>query len=359
MPQCPVCSACGKKAESQLKKLARDGCCFNLVIVVDTDEHIAVFGQTLPGRKLGFREGRPETGIHAHDFACGAHLRSKIGRYVRKFHEWKNRGFYSDHLLTRSFLYSHFLQRSACGDFGRDLRPCSSRCLADEGHRSRSPWIYFKNVYDPVPQRELKVDQSFDFQALRQPEGLVYNRAVIILTQHVGGKHTAGISGMDTRLLDMLHKSADKGLLPVADGIHIELESVLKKPVHKNGVVRRNHCRFPYESLPGFLVIDDFHGAPAQHIGGTHEYGVSDLSSNRPCLFKCEYRTAFGLLDIRISDQFSEPLSVFRQIDKFRRSTEYGHSRLFQPFGQFQRSLTPKLDDNAVRFFRITNIKYA
>ena len=77
---------------------------------------------------------------------------------------------------------------------------------------------------------------------------------------------------MDARALDMLHDAGDQDVLPVADGVHLQLHTH-EIFVDKDGILNilGQNDRHVF---PDILVAEgDDHILPAQHIGGSHQTG--------------------------------------------------------------------------------------
>ena len=76
---------------------------------------------------------------------------------------------------------------------------------------------------------------------------------------------------MHARLLDMLHHTADeRGAGSVADAIYVALDRVVQKTVQQHRRVVADLNGLAHVALQVALLMDNFHGAPAQHIAGAH-----------------------------------------------------------------------------------------
>ena len=119
---------------------------------------------------------------------------------------------------------------------------------------------------------------------------------------------------MYPRPLDVLHDTGNQDVLPVADGVHLQLgpHQVL---VDEDGILNP----LPQDDLHVFpdivLPKGDDHVLPAQDIGGAHQNRVSHLLRGFQGLFCCHDGEAAGALDMVLFQEFVEPLPVLRPVD--------------------------------------------
>ena len=106
---------------------------------------------------------------------------------------------------------------------------------------------------------------------------------------------------MDARLLDMLHDARDIGVLAVAQAVDIDLDGARQIGVEQKRVlaeqrvdlaglvvgiflldVLRHQAGHGVEQigLQHALVVDDLHGAAAEHIGRAHHQREAELAGH-------------------------------------------------------------------------------
>ena len=107
----------------------------------------------------------------------------------------------------------------------------------------------------------------------------------------------------------------------------------------------------------GFFV-DDFHGAPSQHIGGADHQRITDVVGKlqRLCLVA---RGAVGrLFESQRVDQALEALPVFSQVDGIRAGADDRRAGCFQIPCQLQRGLSAVLNDDTVRLLQLDDLQH-
>ena len=72
-------------------------------------------------------------------------------------------------------------------------------------------------------QNVLDVDESLRIHGKRQTDGIVHQTVFLALGQHKGRIYRDGVSGMDTRTLDVLHDTRNQNGLAVADRVNLQL----------------------------------------------------------------------------------------------------------------------------------------
>ncbi len=100
---------------------------------------------------------------------------------------------------------------------------------------------------------------------------------------------------MHTRLLDMLHDTANDHFLAVTDRININLGRIVQKTIEQHWRIIRHLDGFAHVALKLTLLMNDFHGTTTQHIGRTHYQRITDLICSHQRLRRAA-RSAVGRL---------------------------------------------------------------
>ena len=96
------------------------------------------------------------------------------------------------------------------------------------------------------------------------------------------------------------------------------------------------------------VVVHDFHGTAAEHVGRAHEHRVADALRDGDG-FLDRARDAVGRLrDAQPARELLEALAIFGDVDRVRRGAEDRHARGLERLGELQRRLAAELDDDAL-----------
>ena len=114
-----------------------------------------------------------------------------------------------------------------------DLRQRRADGLGDERDRSRGAWVGLEHVEAPPGHRVLNVDQADHAELERDPPGGVPDLLEHLLAEAHGRQHACRVSGVDARLLDVLHDPDDANVLPVGERVDVHLDRVLEEAVEK------------------------------------------------------------------------------------------------------------------------------
>ena len=83
---------------------------------------------------------------------------------------------------------------------------------------------------------------------------------------------------MDAGFLDVLHDAADHdGAGRIGDCVDVELDGVLEELVDQDRVPRRRGHGVEHVAIERAHVVDDGHGAAAEHVGRPHDQRKADL----------------------------------------------------------------------------------
>src|SRR5690606_11391906 len=163
-----------------------------------------------------------------------------------------------------------FIDFDAGHHFGAEARDGHARSLRHERNSSRGPWVNFKYEYVIALYCILNIHQTYDAQFQRHSAGLLLQIPDERLRQGIRRQGAGAVAGMRASLFDMLHDSGYENIDTVANGVHIDFNSVLKI------VIQQQRFVFVYlylgrrkvEPKP-FFISHDLHGPPAENIGWT------------------------------------------------------------------------------------------
>ena len=132
-------------------------------------------------------------------------------------------------------------------------------------------------------------------------------------------------------------------------------------------MIRFDLYGFAHVAIEFWFVEHHFHGSSAEDIGGPHHNGVTHNSGNRTCFLFTAGQTVARLTDGEIAKDRFKLLTILSAIDRFRGGAPNLCSgdlsiRAVEPAqqwnGQFQRRLSTKLHNNAVRTFRFNHVEH-
>ena len=134
---------------------------------------------------------------------------------------------------------------------------------------------------------------------------------------------------MDAGFFDVLHNAGDDHVLAVGERVDIDLGGFFQKMIDENGALLGVLDGFFHVARNRFIVVGDDHGASAEHVRGADQHGISDTISGLQSLFDASGDAARRLRDLEFIEEFAKTFAVFGQVDRFRRSTDDGHTGSF------------------------------
>ena len=162
---------------------------------------------------------------------------------------------------------------------------------------------------------------------------------------------------MHPGLLDVLHDAADQHVLAVADGIHVDLDSVVQEAVQEHRrFVGDAHCAVHIAHQLG-LVVDDLHGPAAQDVGRAHHQGISDGGGLGDGVGFAARGGVGRLLELQLMDQLLEPFPVLGPVDGIWAGADDGHPGRLQGACQLQWGLAAVLDDDPFRLLLVHDLQ--
>ena len=174
---------------------------------------------------------------------------------------------------------------------------------------------------------------------------------------------------MDAGLLDVLHDAADDDVRAVGDDVDVDLDGVGQELVDEDGRVllagarrqalaaRGLHGRV-HEVLEARRLVDDLHGAAAEHVRGAHHDRVADALGDLARLGEALGRAPGGRAQVELLEQLAEALAVLGAVDGVGARAEELDARVLQRHGQAQRRLPAELDDDALGLLDVEDLEH-
>ena len=164
-------------------------------------------------------------------------------------------------------------------DQRRGLRQRDAERLGHERHGARGARVGFEHVEHAGADGELHVEQTAHPDALRDRQGRCAHPVDHVAAQSHRRQRAGGVAGVDAGLLDVLHDAADVQFGAVVERVDVDFHGVVDEPVDQERRVRGDdrHAGDPIEvGRHRLAVVDDFHAAAAEHVGGAHQHRVAD-----------------------------------------------------------------------------------
>ncbi len=146
----------------------------------------------------------------------------------------------------------------------------------------------------------------------------------------------------------MFHDAGDEDVLVlVGKCVDIDLDGIAQVGVDQHGIGARDLHRVAHVALKCLKVVDDLHGAPAQHVRRPDNHGVADLLGDLDRLGLGGRRAIHRLAELQFLDQVLEAIAILGEIDRLGRGAENRNARSLERLGQFKRRLAAELHDQA------------
>ena len=197
-----------------------------------------------------------------------------------------------------------------------DLRERDADGLGDERHGAGRARVHLQHVDRVVADGELHVDEPDHAEGLGERARLSTQSLDLVLAERVRRQRAGGVTGVNARLLDVLHHAPDDHPRPVRDGIHIDLDRVLEELVDEDRVLGRHPDRLLHELAQILIVVDDPHRAPAEHVRRPDEDGIADPGGNRLGLVEGARGGAGRLVEPELGEERAEALTILGAVDR-------------------------------------------
>ena len=328
-----------------------------LVMIVNTEEDPPRKRHLEAGGHLRFRKGEAEGMVDSHHLARRLHLGAEQDVRVGKAVEGEDRLFHRDVLRSDGFREAELLQGFPQHDLRRQLRQRDPDCLADEGDGPRGAGIDLQHVEVAILDRILDVHQADNVEFFGDQLGLPLDGLQELRRKGDRRQHAGAVSGMDPRLLDMLHDPGDDGRLSVADRVHVHLDRVLKELIDQDGVAGGDLQRPDHELPETLRIVNDLHRTPAEDIGRPNQDGVADPLGHPDRLRRVHRRVVVGLAELETVHDLLKTLTVLGAVDRVGGGPENRRPRRLQTAREVQRGLAAELDDDTHRFLRLQDVE--
>ena len=131
---------------------------------------------------------------------------------------------------------------------------------------------------------------------------------------------------MHAGLLDVLHNAADHDGFAIRQSIHIHFDRFLEELIDQHRPRGPQQRGLRHVLLHRLQIVSDYHGAPAKHVAGPHQYWQADLFGHTCGFLRSEGRAIARLRNLQFVQQAPETPPVFGQIDRFGRRPDDGHT---------------------------------
>ena len=162
-----------------------------------------------------------------------------------------------------------------------------------------------------------------------------------------GGKEGGRVPGVDPGPLHVLHDPGHHDLLPVREGVHVQLYGPLQEAVQEDGgPLLQGGVDFLQVALKLPLVPHHLHGPPPQDVARADEEGEAHLRGEPQGLLGALGHPALGLGDPEPLAEGVEGLPVLRLVDGAKGGAEEPDPGLLQALGELQGGLPPQGGDD-------------
>ena len=131
---------------------------------------------------------------------------------------------------------------------------------------------------------------------------------------------------MHTGFFDVLHHTADEHLAGVvANRVHVDFGRVLEESIDEHRTFGRQ-AAFLTEASEArelghgpsqvFAIVNDLHGATAEHVTRAHQNREADVGHDRLGLGQRDRRAAGWLRNVEIATQRVPLLAILGQVDR-------------------------------------------
>ena len=339
-----------------------------LVDIAHRYEDRARDGHLRAATELALGERHVERRVEADDLAGRAHLRPQHRVDAGEAGEGEHRLLHAD-MVARRRLQREGGELLAGHDPRRDLGDGHADHLGDEGHGARRPRVDLENVDVAALDGVLHVHQTDDVERQCQFARLGLERGQHIFRKRARRQRAGGIAGMDAGLLDMLHDAGDEDVGAVAERVDVDLDRVDEIAVEEQRILAQHRIDLPglvvgiarldlrwHQTGKGpeqiiveaALVVQDRHGAAAQHVRGPRDERQAEVGGDVARLLDGIGDAVLRLAQAEFLDQSLEPVTILGEIDRIDRGAEDRNAGLFQRRRELQRRLAAELDDGAL-----------
>ena len=128
----------------------------------------------------------------------------------------------------------------------------------------------------------------------------------------------------------MLHDSGEEQLLPVVDGINVDLDRVIEKAVDEHRMLRVDLRGTDKVIGEHRVVVHDLHATTAEDETRSHEHRIPDILGNRLRLWKGGRGPMLWRRQARCRQDLAEGAPLLRKVNRLGARPEDGHARILE-----------------------------
>src|SRR3990167_7379797 len=344
--------------EAKINQLTRQISHQWLVVIAHADKGTTAIRQNLAGTQLSLGKRLAEAVANAHHFTSRLHFWAEDRVHALELGEREHRFLNAEERRDDFFGEADFRQglarHYACSNLGQRL----TDALGDEWHGTRSARVDFNDVDVLALHGHLHVHQTNHTELQGHFLDLVADLVLDVLRQRVRRQRARRVTGVHTRLFNVLHDRADNHLLAIAHRVHVHFDGAVEEVIQQYRAVVGDLHSLTHVATQLFFLVDDFHRPTTQHVGWTHHQRVADGLGGRQGFVFTASSDVGRLTQVEALHHLLEALAVFGAVDGVRRGTDDWYAGLFQGTGQFQRGLAAVLDDDALRLLDTDDFQY-
>ena len=327
-----------------------------LIRVLHRDKDAAFLIELIAGSYQSFKQRFLHGVGNAQNLAGGFHLRPQLVIHIDQLFEGEHRHL---HRIIRRHLIKpgavpHLRKLLPQHGPGGQIHHGNTGHLADIGDGAGGTGVDLDDIQLVVIDQILNIDKSFGLQRNRQIPGSLDDLFGHGLADVPGRIHRDGVTGMDAGAFDVFHNTRNENILPVTDGIYLQLGT------HQI-FINQYRVFNPLREDDGHIFLHiirakgDDHVLSAQHVGGTDQHRVSHILRRLERLLGGHNGKAFGAFDMVQLQQFVKFFPILRLIDALRRGSQNIHTVFREELGQLNGGLTAKGNHYAKRLFGADN----
>ena len=332
------------------------------VPVGDGDEDGAGGGEGAEGCLFGFGVGGAKVVGEAHDFAGGFHFRGEEGVEggavgAAEPVEGEDGFFHGDGgvegqgaavVVGGDESFGFELGDGGAGhDAGGGFGEVDAGGFGDEGDGAGGAGVGFDDVEDVVFEGELDVHEAVDADAVGEGDGGGADFVDVFGAEGHGWEGAGGVAGVDAGFFDVFHDAGEVDVGAVAEGVDVDFDGVVEEAVDEDGVVGGDFGGSLDVVGEGGFVVDDFHAAAAEDVGGADEDGVADVVGDVFSFGEAGGGAEGGCGEVGGVEYFTEFAAVFGEVDGFGSGADDWDAGVAEFFGESEGGLAAELDDDA------------
>src|SRR5262245_7105041 len=341
-------AAGGDQVEAQVLEALGDVDHVALVGVLYAEEDVALGREVVARGDLRLGVGAAEIHVDPHDFAGRLHFGSQDDVDALELAEREDRLLDREVLGLDLLLEPEIAELLSHHDLGRDLGERHADGLGDEGRRAGRTGVDLEHVDGGPLDGELDVHEAADFELAGQRDGGAPDALELAVGEGEGGDRHGAVARVDARHFDVLHDAGDEHVVPVGEGVDVDLDGVLDELVHEDGMVGVHVGGFLDVLLEHLLVVADGHGSPAEDVARANEDRVAQPQGDLLRLGEVDRDAGGRLRQLQLVDGGGELLAVLGAFDLLDRGAQDLDAGIEERSGQVERRLASQLDDDSL-----------